>query len=191
MNLYISPDRREEFLKVLTNNQKGTLNTEDLCLHYTWGESVDEPNTFYFHEAYIGKEGFEYHTRTKHFAEWEKFASSDPTPFTKAPEVVFFKTLTDDSLSKRTKAKQFISKIKSGVRAIPGALKAGVMSILRYDYAAALNHIAYEWFLFFEQFDPNPVTEEGKKRKAIREARDRGEDVPNEQVNVMPSFLAW
>ena len=54
----------------------------------TRGESEGEPNTFYFHEEYKDKEGFLAHTKTPHFAAWEKFASSDP--FTKPPEVVFF-----------------------------------------------------------------------------------------------------
>ena len=53
-----------------------------------FGEDEKTPNTFHFYESYKGREGFEAHTKTPHFAAWEKFASSDP--FTKPPEVVFF-----------------------------------------------------------------------------------------------------
>lgn len=49
---------------------------------------MDEPNTFHFQEAYVGKAGFEAHTKTAHFGAWEKFASSDP--FSRAPQVTFF-----------------------------------------------------------------------------------------------------
>ena len=80
--------RRDEFIECIKNNKAGTLSTEPGALQYTWGESEGEPNTFYFHEEYKDKEGFLAHTKTPHFAAWEKFASSDP--FTKPPEVVFF-----------------------------------------------------------------------------------------------------
>lgn len=184
VNLYIEPSRREEFLTVLKNNAKGTLSTEERCLQYSWGESVDSPNTFHFHEAYIGKEGFEYHTNSPHFQAWEKFASSEPSPFSKAPEVVFFKTQPNENLSKRIKAKQL-------VRRTVGAVKAMVMAIIKFNYIRAIRNMFYNWFLFFEQFDPNPITEEGKKRKARRQAIERGEVVKEEEMKFFPSFTGW
>ena len=57
---------------------------------YEWGECTKEPNTFHFHEQYLGKEGFDAHAATPHFADWEAFAATDP--FTKEPEVSFFDT---------------------------------------------------------------------------------------------------
>ena len=78
---------REEFLAVVRANAEGTA-TEPLAKEYVWGESETEPNTFHFHEKYDGKAGFEAHTQAPHFANWEKFAGSDP--FTTDPEVVFF-----------------------------------------------------------------------------------------------------
>ena len=76
------------------------------------GESTTERNTFYFHEQYKGKAGFEAHTQAPHFKVslkwtrhsdcsekerrlkvvrvqvWEEFAATEP--FTKPPEVQFF-----------------------------------------------------------------------------------------------------
>ncbi|GAB5359089.1 hypothetical protein AAMO2058_000514400 [Amorphochlora amoebiformis] len=90
VNLYVKPDRREEFLACIRNNKRGTEGTEALALEYTWGESMEEKNTFHFQEKYIGKEGFEAHQKAPHFAVWEKFAKSDP--FTKPPEVFLFQS---------------------------------------------------------------------------------------------------
>ena len=54
VNLYVKPDRREEFLACIKANQSGTLTSEPLALRYDWGESATEPNTFHFHEMYEG-----------------------------------------------------------------------------------------------------------------------------------------
>jgi quinol monooxygenase YgiN len=95
VELNIQPDAREEFLKVIDKNQKGS-NAEPLCLQYHYGESTTTPNTFFFHEEYIGKDGgkqgFEAHQATPHFAAWEQFASTGE-PFTKPPTVSLYKSL--------------------------------------------------------------------------------------------------
>jgi quinol monooxygenase YgiN len=104
VNLYPKVTVREEFLKVISNNKKGTDTTEPLALQYTYGESTTVPgigtpsptsspsNVFHFHEQYTGsnhgKEGFEAHASAPHFAAWEEFEGTDP--FEKPPEVFFF-----------------------------------------------------------------------------------------------------
>jgi len=88
VNVFVKPERRSDFLKCIRENQKGTVTTERLNKQYVWGESVNEPNTFHFHEEFYGREGFEAHTRTPHFTEWRKFVDTDP--FTKDPELVFY-----------------------------------------------------------------------------------------------------
>jgi quinol monooxygenase YgiN len=50
-------------------------------------------NTFYLHEQYKSKEGFHEHTQSPHFAEWKKFASTDP--FIQPPIVSFFNVAFD------------------------------------------------------------------------------------------------
>jgi len=104
VELCVKPELREEFLEVIRNHQKGSINTcisnneEDgpLCLQYVYGESKDEPNKFIFHEAYTvtdagGKKGFEAHCATALFEKWQEFMEIDP--FTEAPVVNNFKTL--------------------------------------------------------------------------------------------------
>ena len=88
--LRVKPERREEFLACIRANQKGTLATEPLAVTYAYGEDESTPDTWRFFEQYVGKAGFEAHTKTEHFAAWEAFASSEPSPFSAPPEVRFF-----------------------------------------------------------------------------------------------------
>mmetsp|Transcript_160437 Transcript_160437/g.307985 ORF Transcript_160437/g.307985 Transcript_160437/m.307985 type:complete len:334 (-) Transcript_160437:57-1058(-) len=88
VKLCIKPERRDEFIECIKNNQKGTLETEPLAIEYVWGEDTESPNTFHFYEKYAGKAGFEAHQATPHFAAWETFADSDP--FTEPPRVEFY-----------------------------------------------------------------------------------------------------
>ena len=86
---------RQEFIKVILNNQRGSVEDEPLCLQYEIGECTNEENKFIFHEEYTGdndgKEGFDAHSKVLHFQKWEEFVQMDP--FTKPPVVNFFKTL--------------------------------------------------------------------------------------------------
>ena len=88
--LRIKPEVREKFLEVILNNQRGTLNKElePLAVEYTFGEDSNEPNTFHFHEKYVGEEGIQAHNEAPHFKVWEEFVSTDP--FTAPPEVYKF-----------------------------------------------------------------------------------------------------
>lgn len=86
--LRVKPAARAEFLRVIAANQTGTLNTEPLALKYNWGEDEQVTNVFHFHEQYKGREGFESHTKTPHFAAWEDFLKTDP--LREPPEVDFY-----------------------------------------------------------------------------------------------------
>ena len=88
VKLCIQPERRDEFLECIKNNQAGTLSTEPLAIEYVWGEDMDAPNTFHFYEKYRGRAGFEAHQATDHFAAWERFANTEP--FTEPPVVSFY-----------------------------------------------------------------------------------------------------
>lgn len=96
VELCIKANLIEDFLDVIRINQNGSTTDEKLCLQYVWGESTVEKNTFVFHEEYMGddggKEGFDAHTQTPHFGVWEKFTEKEP--FSRAPVVNFFKTIS-------------------------------------------------------------------------------------------------
>lgn len=93
VELCIRPEVREEFLAVIRQNKAGS-DREPLCLQYSWGESVDEPNTFHFHERYVGEEGVEAHNAAPHFKVWEEFASRG-SPFARPPVVQKYRILLD------------------------------------------------------------------------------------------------
>ncbi|KAI2497752.1 hypothetical protein MHU86_16747 [Fragilaria crotonensis] len=97
VQLCIQPQVRDEFLKVILNNQKGSREDEPLCLQYDFGENVNTPNVFHFHEQYVGedagKEGFLAHQASPHFAVWEEFAAKGSDVFTKDPVVTLFRTI--------------------------------------------------------------------------------------------------
>jgi quinol monooxygenase YgiN len=90
VSVFIKPERREEFLTCLRQNQRGTLTTEPLALLYVWGEDIKDSNTFHLQEQYIGEEGFIAHTQSPHFAEWRKFAEDKNSPFSRPPLLVQF-----------------------------------------------------------------------------------------------------
>lgn len=87
----MKPEVRDEFLGVIRQNAAGS-NNEPLCLQYSWGESVNEPNTFHFHEQYVGEEGLAAHNAADHFGIWEEFASKG-NPFARPPIVQKFKLI--------------------------------------------------------------------------------------------------
>lgn len=86
--LRVKPERREEFIACIRNNQRCTLSTEPLAVAYDYGEDASTANTWHFFEKYVGRAGFEQHCATAHFAAWEVFAASDP--FTAPPRVDFY-----------------------------------------------------------------------------------------------------
>ena len=91
VKLCVKPERRSEFVDCIRANQKGTLATEPLAIEYVWGEDINEPNTFHFYEKYEGRQGFEAHQATPHFAAWEAFAATEP--FISEPVISFYEEM--------------------------------------------------------------------------------------------------
>eukprot|EP00527_Entomoneis_sp_CCMP2396_P005456 CAMPEP_0198140076 /NCGR_PEP_ID=MMETSP1443-20131203/3287_1 /TAXON_ID=186043 /ORGANISM="Entomoneis sp., Strain CCMP2396" /LENGTH=216 /DNA_ID=CAMNT_0043802393 /DNA_START=62 /DNA_END=712 /DNA_ORIENTATION=+ len=81
VELCIKPNVRDEFLNAMVDNQVGARTTESKCMQFDFGESVDNPNSFYLHEQYTDKEGFEAHTKSPHFLAWQEFIATKE-PFT-------------------------------------------------------------------------------------------------------------
>lgn len=91
VELCIHPTIRQEFLKCIRQNKAGSDN-EPKCLQYTWGENGNEPNTFHFHERYVGEDGLSAHNDAPHFKVWEEFAG-EGEPFGRDPVVQKFREL--------------------------------------------------------------------------------------------------
>ena len=101
VQVFVKKSRCEEFLKVIDNSRRKSLEVEDKCLQYVYGSCVDyvsddgggeeEDCKFVLHEEYTSQEGFVEHTQTDHFKVWEEFVESKP--FTKDPVISLFETI--------------------------------------------------------------------------------------------------
>ena len=74
----VKPARRQDFLSLIKQNQRKSLDLEPAALQYTVGEDIETPNCFYIHEQFIGVEGFDAHREMEHAADWAAFKNSDP-----------------------------------------------------------------------------------------------------------------
>lgn len=92
VNIYVKPERRQNFLAAIKVNEIGTLSSEPAAVSYKWGENTEIPNLFHFQEQFIGLSGFKAHQESSHFAVWKKFAevAGPESPFTRPPEVYTF-----------------------------------------------------------------------------------------------------
>lgn len=102
VRLTVKPGRREEFLREIVADQRGTMRDEPLARRMLVGEDVAAPNTFHLHEQARsphaprrrhsspdaacalapqfcrGREGFEAHLAAPHFGPWQVFVDSQP-----------------------------------------------------------------------------------------------------------------
>ena len=85
------PERLEEFLKTIKQNEAGTR-TELRNLRYSWGKSTSD-ESYFFQEQFIEEKGFQEHAASAHFQIWEQFADTDC--FVKAPTVDFWNAKTN------------------------------------------------------------------------------------------------
>ena len=78
LRLSVKTERRDEFLSLIKDNQRKTLELEPASLQYVVGEDTQNPNTFYLHEQFVGAEGFDAHRNMPHASDWASFKQSDP-----------------------------------------------------------------------------------------------------------------
>ena len=78
LQVQIQPQRRNDFLTLIRQNQKLTLETESDALQYVVGEDVDTPNVFYIHEQFLSAKAFDVHRGTDHAKEWAAFKDTGP-----------------------------------------------------------------------------------------------------------------
>lgn len=86
----IKPEFRDEFLTLMKSHQAKSQ-AEPACLQFDWGESIDTPNSFYIHEQYKDKSGFDAHESSPHFAKFGEFNAKDP--YSKPQVVSFYNTI--------------------------------------------------------------------------------------------------
>ncbi len=100
----VKPERRNDFLSLIQDNQQKTIQNEPLALQYVIGEDVNSENTFYIHEEFIGQHGFEEHRTMEHAKDWVVFKNSNPFEVGGEPVLDFYYEITDDNV--KTKMEQ-------------------------------------------------------------------------------------
>ena len=85
----IKAEFRDNFLELMMSHQVNSQ-AEPGCLQFDWGESVDGGSSFYIHEQYADKKGYDAHEVTAHFTKFGVFNVKEP--YAKPQVVNFFKT---------------------------------------------------------------------------------------------------
>ena len=67
VTIHIKPKHREEFIKVLLEDARGSVQNEDGCFLFNVIQDETDPNCIYLYEVYRDVKAFEYHTQTPHF----------------------------------------------------------------------------------------------------------------------------
>ena len=107
VDLYVKPDRREEFLEAIRGDQEGALTSEDRCVAYLFGEDADEPNTFHMFEQYVDRAGFEQHAKSPHYGKWSEFKATEP--FSASAKVAYYTTIESLDTNSDVQAKAAVS----------------------------------------------------------------------------------
>lgn len=74
----VKEDRRDDFIRIISGDQKSSLADEPGCIRFVVGEDKDKKNTFYLHEEYVDEDAFKTHGEMPHFKPWDEFVKSDP-----------------------------------------------------------------------------------------------------------------
>mmetsp|Transcript_6225 Transcript_6225/g.18169 ORF Transcript_6225/g.18169 Transcript_6225/m.18169 type:complete len:107 (+) Transcript_6225:1451-1771(+) len=72
----IKEDRMEEFLDLIEKDAVGSR-AEPGCLRFDVLRSKDNPNKFFFYEAYVDADAIAFHKDQPHFALWTKFKETE------------------------------------------------------------------------------------------------------------------
>lgn len=74
----IKPERRDDFLAAMKIDVEGSRvkALDPGCIHFSLLHSKEDPNKFYFYEAYKDKEANAFHKTTSHYNAWAEFKAS-------------------------------------------------------------------------------------------------------------------
>lgn len=90
----VKPERKEDFIRVMQNNLRRTLDSEPNALQFVLGQDVDDVNAFYLHEEYKTRaDHVDPHSKSSHYAECMAFF--DTAPFIAPPVADEFALLHD------------------------------------------------------------------------------------------------
>ncbi len=93
VELHLRPERKNEFLQIISYDAQQTMQTEPGAVQFTVGADTLEDDKFHLHEQYVTKDDFDHHCTTTHFQSWQAFC--DTQPFVTDPIVQCYQCLQD------------------------------------------------------------------------------------------------
>lgn len=74
----VNPDRLQNFFEILENDVKRsrTVDYDSGCIRFDLLRDRENPNKFFFFEAFIDNDGAEFHKTTSHYKSWKEFKES-------------------------------------------------------------------------------------------------------------------
>jgi len=70
VNVHLKPEKKDDFLKEMLNDAKGSINNEEGCLLFNIIQDSEDPNCLHLYEVYTSADSFAVHEKTPHFVRW-------------------------------------------------------------------------------------------------------------------------
>jgi len=72
VSLKVKPERREEFLKAVEEDGRGSREDEPGCLRFDVLQDNADPDHYYFYEIYRDEAALKAHTQAPHYQVWRQ-----------------------------------------------------------------------------------------------------------------------
>ena len=76
VSVRIKPERREEFLRAVEEDSRGSREDEPGCLRFDVLQDSQDPDHYYFYEVYRDEDALVAHRQTPHYQPWSRFVAS-------------------------------------------------------------------------------------------------------------------
>lgn len=70
VSVTIKPERREEFLRAIAEDSRGSREDEPGCRRFDVLQDTADPNHYFFYEVYADEAAFQAHTAAPHYRVW-------------------------------------------------------------------------------------------------------------------------
>jgi (4S)-4-hydroxy-5-phosphonooxypentane-2,3-dione isomerase len=76
VELYVRPDKRQQFLRAIEANATASVRDEPGCFRFDVVQDRDDPDHFFLYEVYTDEAAFEAHRSAPHFPVWRAAAAT-------------------------------------------------------------------------------------------------------------------
>ena len=91
VSVHVKPERREEFLRAIKEDSRGSREDEPGCLRFDVLQDTADPNHYFFYEVYRDEAAIQAHREAPHYQVWsaavEAGVLSQPVEVTRAATV--------------------------------------------------------------------------------------------------------